>query len=189
MPPVDMSDFKKGLVFNLDGEPVTVLSTSHSVQGRGSGVTKAKVRNIKTGSVREITVKGGDKFEKIEVTNQMAQFLYESGGVYTFMDSETYEQHEFDAEALGDAINYLTDGLDLHLTYIDGIPVGVNLPPKVVLKIVETPPGVKGDTAQGGTKPAKLETGYTLNIPLFVDEGEKIRVNTDTGEYVERVTE
>lgn len=188
MPQVDMSDFKKGLVFELDGEPMTVLNTSHSVQGRGSGVTKAKVRNIKTGAVREITVKGGDKFEAIEVVNQMAQFLYESGGTYTFMDSETYEQTEFDADQLEDAVNYLTDGLNVHLTQIDGTPIGVVLPPKVELEVKETPPGVKGDTAQGGTKPAKLETGYTLQVPLFIKEGEKIRVNTDTGEYVERVS-
>lgn len=186
---IQMSDFRQGLVINVDGEPMMVLKFSRAVMGRGSGVLKAKIRNVQTGAVRDITVKGGDKFDEVEVVRQKAQFLYQAGGTYTFMDSETYEQHEFTAEQLGDSVYFLVDGMDLHLVYIDGVPVGVNLPPKVVLEITETPPGVKGDTAQGGSKPAKLETGYTVNVPLFVNTGEKIRVNTETGEYVERVTE
>lgn len=184
---IQMSDFKKGLVIDVSGEPMVVLNWSQAVMGRGSSVLKAKLRNIQTGATRDITVKSGDKFDEVEVINKMGQFLYNSGEEYSFMDSETYEQCEFTKEQLGEQAYYLTDGLNLHIVFVDGTPVGIKLPPKVELKVVSAPPGVKGDTAQGGTKPVKLETGYNLNVPLFVNEGETIRVNTETGEYVERV--
>ncbi len=184
---IQMSDIRKGVVIDVNGEPMMVLNWSQAVMGRGSSVLKAKVRNVKTGATRDITVKGGDKFDEVEVISKMGQFLYNSGEDYTFMDSENYEQCEFTKDQLGEDANFLTDGLNLHIVFVDGVPVGIKLPPKVEIKIVSTPPGVKGDTAQGGTKPAKLETGHSINVPLFVNEGETIRVNTETGEYVERV--
>lgn len=184
---LQMTDMKVGVVARIDGDPMMVISYSQAAQGRGASVVKVKVRNIQTGAVRDLTIKGGDKFDSVDVVNQMGQFLYSAGDTYTFMDAETYDQYEFTEEQLGDAVNYLTDGLNLHIVMIDGSPIGIKLPPKVELKITETPPGVKGDTAQGGTKPATLETGYVIQVPLFVEADEVIRVNTDTGEYSERV--
>ncbi len=183
-----IAQLRVGTAIQVDGHPYIVTTASFSKQARGSGVMKTTVKSLLTGNSLPMTFQGNDKVEPAEVGFSRAQFLYSQGDDYFFMDSETYEQFNFSKEALGDKTNYLLDGSDVDIQSFDGQPINVQLPPKVNLKVVETAEGMRGDTAQGKvTKPAKLETGVTISVPIFVKEGATIRVNTETGEYCERV--
>lgn len=183
---LQMNDIKMGRVITMDGAPFQVLSTDHLQMGRGSAVLRTKLKNLIDGAVREHTFKGGDKIEEADLSRSKANFLYLEGDEYFFMDNTSYEQFGFQREQIGEISNFVKEGDDVDVMSYNGKPVTITLPPKVVLKVVESPPGVKGDTAGNASKRVKLETGYELPVPLFIKEGEMIRVNTDTGEYVER---
>ena len=183
-----IADLKPGRAVVVDGDPYLITWSRFSKQGRQGGVMATKMKNLKSGSVIQKTFQGNDKLEPADVGFRRVQFLYESGGNYTFMDLSTYDQFDLDADIIGEGNQYLTDGLEVDALVFEENPIGIQLPPTVELTVTETTPGVKGDTATGGTKPATLSSGYTVNVPLFINEGDSVRVNTESGEYMERVS-
>ena len=178
---------KTGVAIDMNGDPCVVLSYQHSKMGRGGAVLRTKLRNLKTQSVFDITFKGSDKFEEAILERRPCSYLYKDGSVYTFMDSTSFEQFNLTADELGSKTDYLKEGGDLQIMFYDDAPVSVELPIKMEFLITHAEPGVKGNTAQGGTKPATIETGASITVPLFVNTGDTIRVNTVEGTYVERV--
>jgi elongation factor P len=184
---VSTSELRKGLTILLDGELYKVTEWAHNKQGRGSAQVRLQLKNLRTGSNIERSFQAGAKFEDVRMERRPLQFLYADGNEYNFMDPETYDQMGVRADVLGEATDYIkeNDTVDF-LMYNDSI-VDIDLPAAVVLKIVRSEPGVKGDTATGATKPATLETGLTVNVPLFVNEGDRVKVDTRTGKYLERV--
>lgn len=183
-----IGELRPGKAVIIDNDPYVILSAQHSKQARAGGVCRTKIKNLKTGAVIPKTFQGADKLKPADVKHMRAQFLYSDPENFHFMTSDDYEQHELNHETVDEAKNFLVDGMDVDLLTFEGNPIAVKLPPKVNLKITQTEPGVKGDTASGGTKPATLETGFVVSVPLFLKEGETIRVNTESGEYVERVS-
>jgi elongation factor P len=157
--------------------------------GRGGAVMRTKLRNLKTKSIFDITFKGSDKFDEAPLSRRASSYLYPEDNNLVFMDSESFEQYTIASDVLGDAAKYLKEGATVSILFFDDEPVTVEIPTKVELLVTETDPGVKGDTAQGGSKPATLETGATVSVPLFVKVGDLIRVNTIENTYVERVKE
>ena len=183
-----MNDLKVGMVVTFEEEPYEILYTQHVQMGRGSAVLRSKMKNLASGKVLEKTFKGGDQIEEADLEHKKAQFLYREEGLHHFMDNENYDQFAFTTEQLGDTGQFIKESDEVDVMYYEGKPISVRLPAKVALKVVSAAPAVKGDTAQGGaTKPVTLETGMVLNAPLFIKEGDMIKVNTETGEYVERV--
>ncbi len=181
------NSFKKGLTIVFEDELYTILDFLHVQMGRGSAVVRTKLKNIETGYVIEKTFKSGEKVEKAHLDNRQMQFLYKQDELYIFMDTETYEQMTLTEEYLGENIEYLKENDMINVLLYKGNPVGVELPVTVELKIVEAPPGVKGNTVSGATKPATLETGKVIQVPLFINEGDVVKVDTRTGEYMTRV--
>ena len=182
-----MNDLKLGVVISWEGQPWVIQYTQHVQMGRGSAVLRTKIKNLIDGRVQEQTFKGGDKIERADLSRSQAQLLYPEGEHFVFMDNKSYEQFFLPADVVGGLARYVKEGSDVDMLSFEGKPVSISLPTKVELKVAETEPGVRGDTAQGSvTKPAKLETGHTLQVPLFVKPGDVIRVNTETDTYVER---
>jgi len=181
-----IGQLRPGMAINLDGIPHLILTAAHKKQARGAGVCKTKIKNILTGSIVNKTFQGNDKLEPSDLAHAKAQFLYSDQDGFNFMNSETFDQFSLDNETIGDQANFLVDGMDVDIQTFESNPIGIKLPPKVVLEVTETDPGVKGNTASGGSKPATLVTGLTLQVPLFINVGDKLRINTETGEYVER---
>ncbi len=181
-----ITDLKVGKNIVLDGQPYVVTWNQHSKQARGAGVMKTKLKNLLTGRALERTFQGSDKIEGAEIQFKRAQYLYQSGTDYEFMDQESFENVSFSEEVLGDDKFYLQDGMDVDIQYFNGNPINLKFPPKLTFEIAQTDPGVTGDRAQAGTKPATCVGGLTLQVPMFVEKGEKIVVNTINGEYVER---
>ena len=182
-----ITDLKVGARIQLDGEPYLVVWSQHSKQARGAGVMKTKMKNLISGATVERTFQGNDKIDPADIGFKRAQFLYVNGDDYEFMDQESFETVNFTKEQLGDNVYFMRDGMDVDIQYFEGRPINIQLQPKMEFEVVETEPGVKGDTATGGSKPAITDTGYTVKVPLFIDKGERIIINTDTGEYCERV--
>lgn len=174
------------MTFELDGELYRVLEYKHSKIGRGSANVRTKLRNLRTGRTIDRTFAASEKFQEVRLELRQVQFLYRDGDLYYFMDTETYEQPALSAEVLGDMVDYLKEGSVLSLSMHEGQQVEIELPVTVDLQVVQTEPGVKGDTATGVTKRASLETGLIVQVPLFVEEGDIIRVDTRTGEYLTR---
>jgi len=164
-----------------------VLEYQHHKPGRGNAVIKTKLRNMRTGATIERTFQSGDRVQDVRLDHSVVQYMYHDGDLYYFMDTETFEQPAFSAQILGDAINYLTDGLMLELSSHEGEPIDIELPITVDLRVTEAAPGVKGDTAQGNTKRVVLETGLVINAPFFIEVDDVVRVDTRTGEYLTRV--
>jgi elongation factor P len=182
-----MNDLKIGTLFKYDQAPYIVLKADHVQMGRGSAVLRTKIKNIITGQVLEMNVKSGDKFEDAQLERIKATYLYTDEAGLNFMDTQSYEQFILPADAAGEAVRFLCENMDVEVMSFDGRPVSVQLPKVIELEVVETAPGVRGDTAQGSVaKPAKLNSGATVNVPLFVKQGDMIRVNTERGEYLER---
>jgi elongation factor P len=181
------SDFRKGLAIRHNGDTYILVNYQFVNPGKGSAFTRAKIKNVKTLKVIEVTFKSGEQIEEANMEYKRCQYMYNDGKTYNFMDSNTYEQFEMPADLIGDQGQYMMDGGEVVVVFVDNAPVGLQLPPKMDFKVIDAPPGVKGDTATGGTKPVKIETGAMVNAPLFIKEGDVIRVNTETGEYVERV--
>jgi len=185
---IDTGDLKRGIAIELDGTIYRVLDFHHLKLGRGTAQVRLKLKDIRGGHIIERTVQAGTRFPLARVVKQPAQYLYREGDIHYFMNTETYDQFPVSSEVLGDAVYYLTENTPCELLLYEEQVVGVELPAAVELTVVETEPWVKGDTAQGGTKPAKLETGLVVQVPLFVSTGDRVKVDTRTGAYLERVS-
>jgi len=183
---IDVNELRSGVTFELDGDLFKVLEYSHHKPGRGKATIRTKVRNMRTGTVLEKSFISGDRVQDVRLDYREAQFLYEQAGLYYFMDTETYEQPAINADTLSEAVSYLKEGLEVKLTFHGTEPLDIELPTAVDLEVVEAPMGVKGDTATGATKTVTTETGLQVQVPLFVNRGDVIRVDTRSGEYLTR---
>ncbi len=184
---ISATDLRKGVTFELDGGLYRVLEYQHSYIGRGSANVRTKLRNLRTGRNIDRTFSASEKLQDVRLELRQVQFLYRDGDLYYFMDTETYEQPALSTDVLEDRVDYLKEGLILSLSMHEGQPAEIELPVTVELEVAQTEPGMKGDTATGATKRATLETGLIVQVPLFVEEGDIIRVDTRTGEYLTRV--
>jgi elongation factor P len=184
---VSTNDLKNGMTLDLDGTLFQVVEFQHVKPGKGGAFVRTKLRNVKTGAVLERTFNAGIKVGLAIVERKPMQFLYSDGPDSVFMDLDTYEQIHVPGSVMGDAPRYLGEGAEAQIAMHEGVPIAVELAASVVLTITKTDPGVKGDTRTGALKPATLETGAVVNVPLFVEEGEKVKVDTRSGAYIERV--
>lgn len=183
---ISVNDLRTGLTILVDGAVYSVVEFLHVKPGKGAAFVRTKLRNVKTGGVQEKTFRGGEKVERAHIETKHMQYLYSSGDEFFFMDVNDYNQITLMRDALGDAPDYLLENMTIGIQFFDGEAIGVDLPTTVNLKVVETEPGFRGDTATGATKPAKLETGITVHVPLFVDQDEVVKIDTRTGEYLSR---
>ncbi|MHC9544335.1 MAG: elongation factor P [Vulcanimicrobiota bacterium] len=184
---ITSNDFKNGMTIELDGHLMTIVEFLHVKPGKGSAFVRTKLRNLKSGYVVEKTFRAGEKVTRAIIDKRTMQFLYSSGSDYNVMDTENYEQITLSAEALGDGVKWLKEGMEISVLFYGTDPIGVDVPNFVELKVTETEPGFKGDTATGGTKPATLETGAIIQVPLFINIGELLQIDTRTGQYLRRV--
>lgn len=183
---VSTNDLKNGMTLNVDGQLWTVLGFQHHKPGKGQAVVRTKLRNVKSGAVQERTFKADEKVGLAIVDRREMQYLYREGDHLVLMDNESYEQMHVPLEVVGDAASYLVEGAMCLVPTFEGTPIGVELPAAVSLGVTRTEPGVKGDRVSGALKPATLETGIKVQVPLFVEEGDRVRVDTRTGEYLAR---
>ena len=181
------NEFRSGIKVMLDGDPCSVLENEFVKPGKGQAFNRVRLRNLRTGRVWERTFKSGDSLESADVVERSMEYLYNDGEFWYFMEPDTFEQHQADQNVVGDSRKWLNEQDRCEITLFNGIPLSVLPPNFVELEIVETDPGLKGDTAQGGSKPATLSTGATIKVPLFLNQGEIVRVDTRTGEYQNRV--
>lgn len=185
---ISTADFRNGLTVELDGEVYSIIEFQHVKPGKGGAFVRTKLRALRTGSVTDRTFRAGERMEQAYLERRTMQYLYRSGDDYVFMDTETYDQSNLSADQLGDKAQYLKDGIELAVVSHDGRLLGVELPDSVELAVTQTDPGLRGDTASGGSKPATLETGAVVQVPLFINEGDVLRVDTRSHQYLERVT-
>ena len=183
----DTSDLRKGLKILVDGQPFIVVEAQFVKPGKGAAFTRTKMKNLLTGRVLENNIRSGEKLEPADIEDNEMTFLYKEGEDFVFMDKKSYEQMHVRKEVVGDEWRFLKDNLDCQVMIFNGRPIGVTLPNFVDLRVMKSDPGVRGDTASGASKPATLETGATINVPLFINEGEVLKIDTRTGEYMERV--
>lgn len=183
---VEVGSIRKGMALIVENEIYFVLDVNKHFTGRGSGIIRTKLKNIKTGYVREFKFNSGEKVEEAALSLRKTQFLYRDGPHFHFMDLETFEQYVISEEEIGDSLYYIKEGMETDLQFHDMTPIGVVLPNAVVLEVVDTAPSHKGDTVTGGGKPAVCDTGLKLSVPFFIEVGQKIRVDTRTGEYLEK---
>lgn len=184
---ITAGDFRKGVTFEMEGKIYVVVDFLHVKPGKGSPFVRAKIKNIVTGQVQEKTFNPSDKFLVAVIERKEMQYLYNEGEIYYFMDMESYEQIPIDKDKVEEALNFITENMIATIQFYKGVPFSVEPQLFVELQITECEPGIQGDTAKSSYKPATLETGYVINVPLFVNQGEKIRVDTRTGTYMERV--
>jgi elongation factor P len=185
---ISVNDLRTGLTIELDGDVYSVVDFLHVKPGKGAAFVRTKLRNVRTGFVVERTFNAGEKVPPARVETRDMQYLYAADNLYTFMDTESYEQLALPEEKLGDAIKFLKENMTISVQMYQGEAIGIQLPNTVELEVVDTDPGVKGDTAAGGTKPAKVETGAIVNVPLFINIGDIIAVDTRSKEYLKRVS-
>lgn len=183
---VSTNEFKTGLTVTIDNDPWQVVEFQHVKPGKGAAFVRAKMRNLATGAVVERTFNAGERLPNATIDRRAMQYLYQEGDSYVFMDNETYEQLELSKEQMGNGINFLKENMDVKVTSFEGRILGVELPNTVELVVVETEPGIRGDTATGGNKPAKMDTGYVVKVPLFINEGDHLLIDTRSGEYIQR---
>jgi elongation factor P len=181
-------DFRKGLKLEIDNDPYIIVDFQHVKPGKGSAFVRTKLKNLITGLVIDPTFRSGDKVKKPDLVENVMQYLYADGDQLHFMDAKTYDQIEVVRSNLGEAADYLSENLEVSVLFFNGRPIGVDLPNFVELKVTACDPGIKGDTVSGSTKPATVETGASFNVPLFINEGDVLRVDTRSHEYVERVS-
>lgn len=184
---ITTADFRNGITLDLDGTLYTLIYFQHVKPGKGGAFVRTRLKNLKTGAVIEKTFRAGERVELAILDKRRMQYLYRDGGNYLFMDLNTYEQLPISEEEVGESAKFLVEGVTVEVPLYEGKPVGVEPPVFVDMEVVETAPGVKGDTASGGSKPATLETGLVINVPFFIEVGNRVRVDTRSGEYVERV--
>jgi elongation factor P len=183
---INVTEARKGINVELDGVLYQVMDYEHIKMARGSAQVRLKLRDVRAGHTIEKTFQATAKFPRARVERSQVQYSYQDGDIYYFMNTETYDQTPISAAQMGDAVNYLTENAPAQLLTYGDEPIGIELPAAVELTVAETAPWVKGDTAQGGTKPAKLETGLTVNVPQFINVGDRVKVDTRSGEYLER---
>ncbi|MBN1356338.1 elongation factor P [bacterium] len=183
---LDTSSFRNGLKIEYEGEPYIIVECQHVKPGKGVAFVKTRMKNLKNGAVLDVNFRSGDRVEKPDLESHEMQYLYKDGDLFYFMDIKTFDQKPLTEEQLGDSRKFIKENETVTVLFYRGNPISIELPVKVELRIVKSDPGIRGDTAQGATKPAVLETGAVVQVPLFVEEGEVIRVDTRTGEYIER---
>ena len=181
-----INEIKSGKNIVIDGAPYAVLYHEHSKTGRAGAVLRSRLKNLSTGAVLEKTFQGADKIDEADITKSKAQYLYKDKANFSFMDIESYEQFTLSAETLGNLVSYLIEGTEVQVLNFNGIPINIELPIKMKLKVIEAPPGIKGNTVSTGGKMVTLETGMKISTPLFIKDGDEIIVNTEKGEYVSR---
>lgn len=183
---ISVNDFKTGLTIEVDGGIWSVVEFQHVKPGKGAAFVRSKLRNLRTGAIQEKTFRAGEKVERAHIERRKMQYLYASGTTHTFMDNESYEQLELQASQLEEELKYLLENMEVHIITYEGETLGVELPNTVELEVTETEPGIKGDTASGGSKPATVETGLVVQVPFFINIGDKLVINTSDGKYVSR---
>jgi elongation factor P len=183
---ISVNDLRPGTTIELDGSLFQVVDFQHSKQARGGAIVRTKMKNLKSGAITDKTFKGAETVDKAYIERRPMQYLYENNGLYVFMDPGDYHQIEISDEMIGSSKNYLKEGEKVQIQFYEEGAIGVELPNSVNLKVIDTDPGVRGDTASGGSKPAKLETGYTVRVPLFIENGEALKIDTRSGEYLGR---
>jgi len=183
------NEFRKGLKIEINGEPFVIVDFQHVKPGKGGAFVRTRLKSLITGNVNDQTFRSGDKVDRPDIEEKEMQFLYESGGEYHFMDTQSYEQLFLTAEQMGESKDFLKENLVIKAIFHNRRPIGVETPMFVDLKVVKSDPGIRGDTATGATKPATLESGAVIQVPLFVEEGDLIRIDTRTREYLTRVKE
>lgn len=183
---ISVNDLRRGLTISIDDGVYSVVDFLHVKPGKGAAFVRTTLKNVRTGAVVERTFRAGERVARARIDSREMQYLYASGDEHVFMDTESYEQVTLSSDQLGDAPNYIKENMTIHIQFYEGQAIGIELPTTVELQVVETEPGFRGDTAQGATKPATLETGLVVQVPLFVDQGDMIKVDTRTGEYLSR---
>ncbi len=183
---ISTNDFKTGLSIEMNGDAYVVVDFQHVKPGKGSAFVRSKLKNVRTGAVIEKTFNAGEKLPKAHLERREMQYLYHDGDSYIVMDVQNYEQYPLSAEQIGDGTKYLKEEMNIFVLFFQGTVIGIDLPTQVELEVTETEPGVRGDTATGGNKPATVETGAVVKVPFFINVGDRIRINTATGEYIER---
>jgi elongation factor P len=183
----DTSDIRKGLKIMMDGAPFTVVEFQFVKPGKGAAFTRTKVKNLLTGAVLERNFRSGEKFEPANVETKTMQYLYKDSDSFVFMDTSTYDQVQIPESTIGDSSDYMPENINVEVLFFQDRAVGVTLPNFIEQAIVETEPGFRGDTATGSTKPGKISTGATINVPLFISVGDVVKIDTRTGDYIERV--
>jgi elongation factor P len=184
---IDTSEFRKGLKIEIDGEPFEIVEFQHVKPGKGSAFVRTSIRSLFSGRVLQPTFKSGDKVGKPDIEEREMQYLYKQGDDYYFMDTRNYEQTFVGDKALGDSKNFLKENVNANILFFNGKALGVSLPNSVDLKVTKCDPGVRGDTVSGAMKPATLETGYQVQVPLFINEGDVLKIDTRDGKYLTRV--
>ncbi len=183
---ISVNDFKTGITVELDGAAYQVVDFQHVKPGKGAAFVRAKLKNVQTGGTVEKTFRGGERISKAHVERREMQYLYNDGQDYVCMDNENYEQISISKSQIGDGVKWLLENMNIQVLVFNGNIIGLELPNFVELQVSETEPGVKGDTATGATKNATLETGAVVQVPLFIEEGDRLRIDTRTGQYMER---
>jgi len=183
---LNLTDLKNGVIFTMDGDPFVVMSSQHTKLGRGGAILRAKIKNLLNGTIVERTFKGAESFGEANVSKKKAQYLYHESGDYFFMNNDDYEQFSFSEEQVGDNKEFLKEGTEVDVMFFDGKAISITLPIKMNFKVTYTEPGFKGNTQSTTTKPATIETGAQVYVPLFINNNDIIIVDTRTGEYVER---
>lgn len=183
---ISVNDFKTGLTIVVDGGIWRVMDFQHVKPGKGAAFVRSKLKNLRTGSIQEKTFRAGEKVERAQIDNDRMQYLYAMGDQYVFMNTDTYEQVELSRDQIEYELNFLKENMEVHIISYHGEVLGIDLPNTVELEVVDTEPGIKGDTASGGSKPAKLETGLVVQVPFFVNVGDTLVINTSDGSYVSR---
>ncbi|MEH7345485.1 elongation factor P [Bacillus sp. JJ1532] len=183
---ISVNDFRTGLTIEVDNGIWRVMDFQHVKPGKGAAFVRSKLRNLRNGNVQEKTFRAGEKVAKAQIDNRKMQYLYANGDQHVFMDNESYDQIELPASAIEYELKFLKENMEVHILMYNTETLGVELPNTVELEVIETEPGIKGDTASGGSKPAKLETGLIVQVPFFINQGDKLIINTDEGSYVSR---
>jgi len=183
---LSIKDIKSNKKLIIEDQPYTVMTVQHSKMGRMGAVLRTKLKNLETGAILTKTFQGSDKVAEAEVDTKKAEYLYQDGATFYFMDNTSYEQFELNEKVIGDSAKYLKEGVEVSLLYFDERPINIDLPIKMTFEVTEAPPSVKGNTADGGSKQVTIETGAQISTPLFIKTGDKIKVNTTNGEYAER---
>lgn len=183
---ISVNDFRTGLTIETDGDPFTVIEFQHVKPGKGAAFVRSKLKNLKNGNVVEKTFRAGETVSRAIVENRETQYLYNSGTAYTFMDNESYDQFELPAKQLEWERNFLKENMIVNIISYQGSILGINLPNSVELEVTETEPGIKGNTATGATKSATMETGHTVQVPLFINQGDRLLIDTREGRYISR---
>ncbi|MGM0887827.1 MAG: elongation factor P [Bacillota bacterium] len=183
---ISVNDFRTGVTIEVDNGIWQVIEFQHVKPGKGAAFVRSKLRNLRTGSIQEKTFRAGEKVAKAHIENRKMQYLYASGDSHVFMDNETYDQIELPASSIERELKFLKENMEVHILTFQAETLGVELPNTVELEVAETEPGIKGDTSSGGTKSAVLETGLSVQVPFFINQGDKLLINTNEGSYVSR---